>query len=70
VADRNPNIPIERVREHESKARNLYEENQERAAEKKARLDEIATQNQEDPMKADTSPAGTPSEKKGGDFPG
>jgi hypothetical protein len=68
MSDRNPNIPIERVREHEAKARKLYDENRERAAEKRTRPEEQATQpgNPQD----EQAPAGSPSEKKGGDFPG
>jgi vacuolar-type H+-ATPase subunit H len=68
MADRNPYIPSERVREHEEKARKVYDENRERAAEKRAEIEEKATQ--PGATQDEQTPAGTPSEKKGGDFPG
>jgi hypothetical protein len=49
MADRNPNIPIERVREHEEDKRKVYDERNERAGEKKAKLEEKATQHEEPP---------------------
>ena len=67
MADRNPNIPIERVREHEDKQRDLYQENRERAAEKQKMLEERA--GKPDPNEPLDPPKGTPSEKRGGDFP-
>lgn len=67
MADRNPYIPIERARDVEDKARRLYDENRERAAEKQAQLEQIAAQ-QDNPAD-ETAPAGPPSEKRAGDFP-
>ena len=67
MADRNPNIPIERVRERQDKAREMYQQNRERAAEKEKMLEERAGQtDQKEPL---DPPKGTPSEKHGGGFP-
>ena len=67
MADRNPNIPIERARDLQDKSREMYQENRERAAEKEKMLEQRAGKpDQKEPL---DPPKGTPSEKRGGDFP-
>jgi hypothetical protein len=67
MADRNPNIPIERARDLQNKQRELYQENHDRGAEKEKMVEERAGQpDQKEPLRP---PKGTPSEKRGGDFP-